>query len=98
MDDNGVSFHVGEKFSSLQELDLRLKSFQEKTYVQLYKRSSRKLVVGKAIGGKTVSEDVANRLIYKEIDYSCIHGGRNFVSQSSGQRPNTRFLYLFHKS
>jgi hypothetical protein len=37
-----------------------------------------------------VAESAADLLIYKELDYSCIHGGTNFSSISSGQRPNTR--------
>jgi hypothetical protein len=36
-----------------------------------------------------VAESVAGLLIYKELDYSCIHRGKNFSSISSGQRPNT---------
>jgi hypothetical protein len=45
-----------------------------------------------------VAESAAGLLIYKEMDYSCIHWGTNVSSisfyfllpTSSGQRPNTR--------
>jgi hypothetical protein len=37
-----------------------------------------------------VAESAAGLLIYKELDYSCIHGGTKFSSISNGQRPNTR--------
>jgi hypothetical protein len=35
-----------------------------------------------------VAESAAGLLIYKELDYSCIHGGKQFSSISSGQRPH----------
>jgi hypothetical protein len=37
-----------------------------------------------------VAESAVGLLIYKELDYSCIHGGKNVSSISSGQCPNTR--------
>jgi hypothetical protein len=37
-----------------------------------------------------VAESAAGLLIYKKLDYSCIHGGKKFSSISSGQRPSTR--------
>jgi zinc finger SWIM domain-containing protein 3 len=62
------------------------KIFQQDNYVQLYRHSSRKL----GTGSKYKNMEVADLLIYMELDYSCIHGGTNFSSISSGQRPNTR--------
>jgi hypothetical protein len=35
-----------------------------------------------------VAESAAGLLIYKELDYSCIHGGKHFSSISNPQRPN----------
>jgi hypothetical protein len=32
-----------------------------------------------------VAESAAGLLIYKELDYSCIHGGKKISSISSGQ-------------
>jgi hypothetical protein len=37
-----------------------------------------------------VAENAVGLLIYKELDYSCIHWGKKFSSISNGQRPNTR--------
>jgi zinc finger SWIM domain-containing protein 3 len=68
-----------------------LKKFQQDNYVQLYRRSSRKLGTGsKYKKNMEVAESAAGLLIYKELDYSCIHGGKKFSSIPSGQRPNTR--------
>ena len=86
MDDDGSALRVGAKYKSFTDLESALKKFQEDNYVQLYKRSSRKL----GTGSKYKNMEVADLLIYKELDYSCIHGGTHFSSISSGQRPNTR--------
>jgi hypothetical protein len=67
-----------------------LKKFQQDNYVQLYKRISRKLATGSKYKNMEVAESAAGLFIYKELDYSCIHGGKNFSSISSGQCPSTR--------
>jgi hypothetical protein len=37
-----------------------------------------------------VAESAAGLLMYKELDYSCIHGGKIVSSISRGQRPNKK--------
>ena len=37
-----------------------------------------------------VSQTIKPKLVYSEITYCCIHGGRNYSSKSSGKRPNQR--------
>jgi zinc finger SWIM domain-containing protein 3 len=86
MDDDGSALCYGAKNKSFTDLECALKKFQQDNYVQLYKRISRKL----GTGSKYKNMEVADLLIYKELDYSCIHGGTHFSSISSGQRPNTR--------
>ena len=66
------------------------KKIQQDNYVQLYKRISRKLGTGSKYKYMEVAESAAGLLICKELDYSCIHGGKLVSSISSGQRPNTR--------
>ena len=78
---------VGAKYKSFTDLECALKKFQQDNYVQLYKRISRKLGTGSKYKNMEVAESAAGLLIYKELDYSCIHGGKLV---SSGQRPNTR--------
>ena len=80
MDDDGSALRVGEKCA--------LKKFEQDNHVQLYKRSSRKLGTGSKYKNMEVAESAAGLLIYKELDYSCIHGGKNFSSISNPQRPN----------
>jgi hypothetical protein len=88
MDDDGSALRVGAKYKSFTECVLR--KFQQDNYVQLYQRISRKLGMGSKYKNMEVAESAAGLLIYKELDNSCIHGGKNFSSISSGQRPNTR--------
>jgi hypothetical protein len=46
MDDDGSALHVGAKYKSFTDLECALKKIQQDNYVQLYKRSSRKLGTG----------------------------------------------------
>ena len=46
MDDDGSALRVGAKYKSFTDLECALKIFQQDNYVQLYKRSSRKLGTG----------------------------------------------------
>ena len=90
MDDDGSALRVGTKYNFFTDLECALKKFQQDNYIQLYKRSSSKLGTGSKYKNMKVAESAAGLLIYKELDYSCIHGGKHFSSISSGQRPNTR--------
>jgi hypothetical protein len=90
MDDDGSALRVGTKYNFFTDLECALKKFQQDNYIQLYKRSSRKLGTGSKYKNMKVAESAAGLLIYKELDYSCIHGGKHFSSISSCQSPNTR--------
>ena len=90
MDNDGSALRVGAKYKSYTDLECALKRFKQDNYIQLYKRSSRKLGTGSKYKNMEVAESAAGLLIYKELDYSCIHGGKNFSFISNGQRPNTR--------
>ena len=90
MDDDGSALRVGAKYNFFTDLECDLKNFQQDNYVQLYKRSSRKLGTGSKYKNIEVAESAAGLLIYKELDYSCIHGGKKISSISNGQRQSTR--------
>ena len=90
MDDDGSELRVGAKYKCFSDLECALKIFQQDNYVQLYRRSSRKFGTGSKYKNMEVAESAADLLIYKELDYSCIHGGKQISFISSGQRPNTR--------
>jgi hypothetical protein len=73
-----TSFHVGEKFSSFEELDKKINAYTRKTYIDLYRKEARTIAAAvkeKRISSKKVKN---NTLKYSEIQYSCIHGGKQF--------------------
>ena len=88
MDDDGSALRVGAKYKPFTDLECVLKKFEQDNHVQLYKRSSRKLGTRSKYKNMEVAESAAVLLIYKELDYSCIHGGKHFSSISNPQRPN----------
>ena len=90
MDDDGSALRVGAKYKSFTDLECALRKFQLDNYVQLYKRISKKLGTESKYKNTEVVESAAGLLIYKELNYSCIHVGKTCSSISSGQRPNTR--------
>ena len=82
-----TTFHVGQVFDSYEVLIEQLKSYQKENYMQLFKRSSR-TVTGYLT--KHPKRNLNKNLLFCELDYSCIHGGKKFKSKSSGARPNQR--------
>ena len=84
-----TNFYIGEKFQTFDSFSVKLQQFQDSNFVQLYKRSSRKYDATKFQG-----ENINSELKYSEIVYSCIHGGRNFISKSEGARPNQRYVFF----
>ena len=76
-------FQVGETFSSFDEFSRKVKEFEERSFVKLYKRSSRTIA---STLRRAPKKKYNQRLQYTEIDMSCIHGGKNFVSTSTGKR------------
>ena len=64
---------------------MKLKKFEKEQCTQLYVRSSK--TIESTI--KRAPKKVFNRdLRYSELDYACIHGGKDFKSTSTGKRPN----------
>ena len=79
-----------ESNPSILKLDKNLRNLranlnQDAKFIQMYRRSSCK------IGSKKTKQTITNNdLIFIELKYTCIHGGRNLVSNSKGSRPNQR--------
>ena len=86
---------MGEKFSSLSQLEAKIVNYERKYYVDLYKRDSRTInsaIKKKCISGNKVpSDETKNKLKYYEIKYTCVHGGRSHKSTSSGKRKASTF-------
>lgn len=81
------NFYVGETFNSLEDLESKIKIFQQENFVQLWKPDCR--LLASAIKGNRLSKakKCANKkLVYSEVKYSCVHGGQKFTSRGTGKR------------
>jgi len=79
-----ATLEVGSLFESFSELEEEIKKYQKRNFVQFYRRDSRKI--------KTAKQRAPNRhfnadLIYSEITYCCKEGGKEYKSESKGERP-----------
>jgi len=78
-----VTFHVGEKFPSHTALEDKIDRYQSANSVQLYRRNSRTLAVGRRrCPKKNFNDDIK----YIEVSYACIHGGKDFKARGDGNR------------
>ena len=69
-----VTFSVNDVFNSFDELDKKIKQYEGKKAVQLWKRDSRRIEAAR----KQIDRHLDKRIKYYELTYSCIHGGRKF--------------------
>nr|XP_047146139.1 uncharacterized protein LOC124819011 [Hydra vulgaris] len=76
---------VGDCFNSLQELEQKVSSYGIESCVSLYKRESRTIESARRRG---IKRFIKESLMFYTIHYACYHGGKNFISKSTGKRPN----------
>lgn len=81
------TMEVGAKFSSLEQLSAALKAYEETTFTQFWRSSSRTILGARKKGLK---RPIREELVYSEIVFSCANGGRKYTSKSTGARPNQR--------
>ena len=83
-------FVIGEKFSSYDELNAKIKTYQGNRFVQLAKRDSRTLEMAKRRVPKRI--EVANpSLVYYTVHFACVFGGKKYKSEGKGQRYKQRY-------
>ena len=70
----------GKEFSSFEEVCASIKKWEEANFVTLYTRSSRGL---EAARRRAPRRTFAEQLKFSELDYACVHGGREYKSKSS---------------
>ena len=80
-----VSFSRGELFPSMLEFERKKDVYCNENFIVLYKRDSRTIDNAKKRG--SIKTTIVNpALMYYEIHYSCVHGGKKYESRSKGQR------------
>ena len=80
----GSTIEVGSVFDSFSALEEEISRFQKNNIVQFYVRDSRKIEAAKR---RALNKKFNENLVYSEIVYCCIHGGKAFKSESKGERP-----------
>ena len=74
----------GELFSSYSEFEQELKKYEERNFVQLWRRHSRSLDSFRKRNKKRCEElDLPPGLKYCEVDMACVCGGRRYASHAS---------------
>ena len=83
------TFIVGSEFHSFDEVSSAIKDYECVNSVTLYTRSSRSIMAAKKRAPK---RHFSENLKYSELDYACVHGGRQYKSHSKGIRKSQRLV------
>ena len=78
-------FSIGQTFDSYSCLEEKVKMFETQNYVKLAKSDCRKI---KGVSAKCPEKNFNEDIIYTELKYSCVHGGKAYKCKSKGDRPN----------
>ena len=84
-----VSFAIGERFSSYEELKAKITAYENARSTQLCHSDSRTLEAARKRVPRKV-ERAKKDLVYYQINLSCVFGGRGYRCKSSGTRPHQR--------
>eukprot|EP00111_Clytia_hemisphaerica_P013808 TCONS_00040644-protein len=83
-------FEVGERFSSFEELERKLKIYKEENATELYKVNTRSLENAVKRKSITTDKNINSDLRYYELNYRCVEGGK-CSSRSTGKRKTKTF-------
>ena len=75
-------FSVGERFSSYTELEEKIRTYEQQTFCQLWKRDSRTIESAQ----KRLNHHLSENIKYYGVTFGCIHGGRRFKCRGEGKR------------
>ncbi|XP_017877554.1 uncharacterized protein LOC108623508 [Ceratina calcarata] len=82
MEDEDVSFHLGEMFDSYEQLEHKLERFSKHSLVHYWRRDSRTVNGAHMKTARPISEC----LKYYSVKYACIYGGQKFLPRGAGRR------------
>ncbi|KAG7196704.1 hypothetical protein KM043_016034 [Ampulex compressa] len=82
VEDEDVSFRLGEMFDSYEELEHKLEKFSKRSLVHYWRRDSRTVSGAHMKTARPISE----RLKYYSVKYACIYGGQKFLPRGAGRR------------
>ena len=84
-----VSFVVGEKFASYEDLKAKITAYEKSRSIQLCHSDSRTLEAAKKRIPRKV-ERAKKELVYYHINLSCVFGGKKYRCKGNGNRPHQR--------
>lgn len=79
--------HTGDEFDTFNDLRDTILAYEQAEYVQLYVQRSRSI---ESALKRTPKKVFKENLVYTEVKYACIHGGKKFNTTSTGARPNQK--------
>ena len=79
-----LSFSIGEKFKTYEDLKVKIANFEKTSFIQLWKRDARTVEAA----GKRIDRFMKPELLYYQLKFCCIHGGKKFKSEGKGMRGN----------
>ena len=82
-DNSTINFKIGDKFSSLEEFELKVECYKKEAFIELWRRDSRTITAARKRG---IERPLKTDLKYYELKYCCIHGGRSFKPRGKGSR------------
>ena len=81
---------IGKEFSSYVHLTSAIKEYEASNSVTVY-GSSRSI---QAARKRAPNRHFSDNLVYSEIDYACVHGGREYKSHSKGIRKSQSLVVI----
>ena len=81
-EDERISFCIGERFKSYQQLEIQTQQYEQQHFVKLWKRDCRTIQTAQRCVNRALSEHIK----YYEVTFCCIHGGKKFKARGEGKR------------
>ena len=92
---NNVTFNISEQYKTFQSLQEKTSSNEMEHFVKLWIRDLR--YIGAAQQGR-VKRKLREEIIYYELTYACIHGGKSFEPRGKGARQTSLVVLLILNS
>ena len=84
-----MDLKIGDKFASLEDLELAIKNYEDSVKMTYYRRDSRTLQNARKRG---IDIPENSKIKFFSLLWCCSFGGRKYKSRGSGVRPNQRLV------
>ena len=80
-----MALSVGTKFSSYEDLQLAIKSYESENFVNFYKKECKKIA---SLKKEVKHREFKEELVYGSIVFACVKNGKYKYRSTTGERPN----------